>query len=471
MSTSATSVQMPQVSMQFVGETLLIRQCYRDVKKIIADNFGLDEITLKQREKLNYFRTLIISGNPGIGKSCFAYYLLLYILQTGENVYYQIADTHYFFKPSEGKWYRVISERMFQERLLFKCRGWYLCDFDPSVKTYFHEDSVKSIVFTSPKANIFKQILKEGKARKYFLPVWTDEEISIFLDMHKTRVNLEKAKKRIEEWGNIPRMILSEANESLAQEIGKLNSLKDLEDQLNAVMDVDLNLPSKLVHLTPGPTYNYVTAKVCSELAKGCIYSRMMKKDRERAIEAAFSKDDGEKLSDWTLFECFSHDILKKGGMKNVRRLGKRPEECFAEEIRLVRSNVFEFLGGIESLNRVLRKQTYYKPASKNFPCVDALSLSEVPGELLLFQMTKANQHSISRTLLHDILTNVSARNNISRVNLVFVLPECQANAKSWKHTQSLKDGSNLKSRRGSFEDLGIELLQSALFLSRRDIE
>eukprot|EP00960_Hanusia_phi_P008935 257545-Hanusia_phi.AAC.1 len=69
MSTSATSVQMPQVSMQFVGETLLIRQCYRDVKKIIADNFGLDEITLKQREKLNYFRTLIISGNPGIGKT------------------------------------------------------------------------------------------------------------------------------------------------------------------------------------------------------------------------------------------------------------------------------------------------------------------------------------------------------------------------------------------------------------------
>eukprot|EP00960_Hanusia_phi_P013985 411074-Hanusia_phi.AAC.1 len=71
--------------------------------------------------------------------------------------------------------------------------------------------------------------------------------------------------------------------------------------------------------------------------------------------------------------------------------------------------------------------------------------------------MTRAQRHPVSHTLLHDILTNVSACNNISRVNLIFVLPEFLANATSWTHTQSLDD-SDLKTPRGSFEDLGIEL-------------
>eukprot|EP00960_Hanusia_phi_P006680 190809-Hanusia_phi.AAC.2 len=58
------------------------------------------------------------------------------------------------------------------------------------------------------------------------------EEISIFLDTHKTRLNLEKAKETMEEWGNIPRMILNEKHHTLTQEIAKIDSLKDLDSKI-----------------------------------------------------------------------------------------------------------------------------------------------------------------------------------------------------------------------------------------------
>eukprot|EP00960_Hanusia_phi_P018318 539851-Hanusia_phi.AAC.1 len=97
-------------------------------------------------------------------------------------------------------------------------------------------------------------------------------------------------------------MILSD-DCSMDQEIQKIGSLKDLEKQFCAVMDEDFSLPSILIHLIPGPTYEYVKGQICSEHAKGRIYSEILRNEREKAIKAAFSKAYEEKLSGWTLFE------------------------------------------------------------------------------------------------------------------------------------------------------------------------
>lgn len=462
-----TTVRLPEGAKLLGGNELLIRECYRDVKDIIAMNFGLDPKTLKPRENRTSFETMIITGNPGIGKSCFALYLLLYILQTGESVYYQRGNDHFHFK--EGTWFRVKNGAISQESILFKHGGWYLCDLYAEVSTYFCAGYTKNIIISSPKLRVFKQLLKDGRAKRFFMPVWTDDEMAIFQELHKTRLDAAVAKQTIETWGNIPRMLLEGSNSSLIQEVHKITSIEDFDNKIRVVYDQDFDLPSKLVHLVPSPTYDSVKAQICSEYAKASISKWIMNRDRDMAFKVAFSANSYRVLSNWMLFEFISHLVLRKEGKRKARRLGEGHDDGTLTEIEMKRSEFVGFLGGPESLNRRLQNRTYYKPLSKTFPCVDALMLSEKPEEVYLFQITTAQQHPVLYTPLYDILANITVLNKVRKANLIFVLPEVQANTTGWQHAQTLSIETEPRKQRGGLEDLGIELVQSVMFLSEED--
>mmetsp|Transcript_3001 Transcript_3001/g.10145 ORF Transcript_3001/g.10145 Transcript_3001/m.10145 type:complete len:421 (-) Transcript_3001:215-1477(-) len=396
-------------------------------------NFGLDPETLKPREDRTSFESIIIMGNPGIGKSCFAFYLLLYLLQTGESVYYQRGDDHFHFK--EGTWFRVKNNAMIRETILFKHRGWYLCDLYPEVSTYFCAGYTKNIIISYPKQRVFKTLLKDGRAKRFFMPVWTDDEMAIFQELHKTRLDAAVAQQTIETWGNIPRMLLESSNSTLIREIQKFTrevqkftSIGDLDDKVRAVYDQDFDLPSNLVHLVPSPTYDSVKAQICSEHAKVLISKWMIKRDLDMALKVAFSQPYSDRvLSNGILFEFLSHPVLRKEGKRKARRLGEGHDDGTLTEIEMKRSEFVGFWGGPESLNCRLQNRTYYKPLSKTFPCVDALMLSEKPEEVYLFQITTAQQHPVLYTPLYDILANITVLNKVRKANLIFVLPEVQA--------------------------------------------
>jgi len=462
-----TTVRLPEGAKLLGGNELLIRECYRDVKDIIAMNFGLDPKTLKPRENRTSFETMIITGNPGIGKSCFAFYLLLYLLQTGESVYYQRGDDHFHFK--EGTWFRVKNAAICRESILFKHGGWYLCDLNAEVSTYFCARCTKNIIVSSPKLRVFKQLLKEGTAKRFFMPVWTDEEMAIFQELHKTRLDAAVAQQTIETWGNIPRMLLESSKSSLIQEVHKITSIEDFDNKIRVVYDQDFDLPSKLVHLVPSPTYDSVKAQICSEYAKASISKWIMNRDRNMALKVAFSANSDRVLSNWMLFEFISHLVLRQEGKRKARRLGEGHDDSTLNEIELMRSKLVEFSGGPESLNRHLQNRTYYKPLSKTFLCVDALMLSETPGELYLFRITTAKQHPVLYGPLYDILANITVLNKVRKANLIFVLPEVRANTAGWQHAQTLSIETEPSKQRGSLEDLGIELVQSVMFLSEGD--
>mmetsp|Transcript_3005 Transcript_3005/g.10153 ORF Transcript_3005/g.10153 Transcript_3005/m.10153 type:complete len:625 (-) Transcript_3005:133-2007(-) len=470
-----TTVRLPEGAKLLGGNELLIRECYRDVKDIIAMNFGLDPKTLKPRENRTSFETMIITGNPGIGKSCFALYLLLYILQTGESVYYQRGDDHFHFK--EGTWFRVKNAAICRESILFKHGGWYLCDLNAEVSTYFCAGYTKNIIISYPKQRVFKTLLKDGRAKRFFMPVWTDEEMAIFQELHKTRLDAAVAQQTIETWGNIPRMLLESSNSTLIREIQKFTrevqkftSIGDLDDKVRAVYDQDFDLPSNLVHLVPSPTYDSVKAQICSEHAKVLISKWMIKRDLDMALKVAFSQPYSDRvLSNGILFEFLSHPVLRKEGKRKARRLGEGHDDSTLNEIELMRSKLVEFSGGPESLNRHLQNRTYYKPLSKTFLCVDALMLSETPGELYLFRITTAKQHPVLYGPLYDILANITVLNKVRKANLIFVLPEVRANTAGWQHAQTLSIETEPSKQRGSLEDLGIELVQSVMFLSEGD--
>ena len=53
-----------------LGNKLFIRECYLEMRRVIAMEFNLDPETLKHKESTQTCDQIIFTGTPGIGKSC-----------------------------------------------------------------------------------------------------------------------------------------------------------------------------------------------------------------------------------------------------------------------------------------------------------------------------------------------------------------------------------------------------------------
>uniref|UniRef100_A0A7S4K007 ATPase AAA-type core domain-containing protein n=1 Tax=Guillardia theta TaxID=55529 RepID=A0A7S4K007_GUITH len=71
------------------GNHLFIRECYLEMKRVIAEHFKVDPEMLKTLGPRKSCKPFILTGTPGIGKSCFAYYLLMELLRSKEKIVYQ----------------------------------------------------------------------------------------------------------------------------------------------------------------------------------------------------------------------------------------------------------------------------------------------------------------------------------------------------------------------------------------------
>ena len=73
-----------------IGSKLFIRPCYKELSEIILDAASRGVV-----------RDVVVTGTPGIGKSCFGWYLLYLLRCLGRTVVYEL----------KGVWYRFSNER------------------------------------------------------------------------------------------------------------------------------------------------------------------------------------------------------------------------------------------------------------------------------------------------------------------------------------------------------------------------
>lgn len=171
---------------------LFIRKCYRDLIKVVFD-----------RE----VRRIRISGNPGIGKTIFAYYVLYLLVQQGETILF---DKRSFKVPivfEKERAFRVFDQRELNS-YLGKTNVWYICDAkEPS------EVHAKTILVSSLRKQHYKEFDKYTGTTIRYMPVWSWEEIetcrnNIFNDLEVTNV-----KDLFLKWGGIPRFTLAKAQD------------------------------------------------------------------------------------------------------------------------------------------------------------------------------------------------------------------------------------------------------------------
>ena len=146
---------------QFLGKgyvsILFIRKCYHDLQKIVFD------------DTINKLR---ITGNPGIGKTFFGYYLLYLLAQKDATIVY---DNYHETKPIifEGN-NAYVSNSDGIEVYLRKPTVWYIVDGkEPK------DVKAKTILICSPKKDHYWNFDKyKGVVTIRYMPTWKWKEIA-----------------------------------------------------------------------------------------------------------------------------------------------------------------------------------------------------------------------------------------------------------------------------------------------------
>ena len=379
-----------------IGSSLFIRPCYPKLCNISLS------IVKSARS-----RHLIILGNPGIGKTYFGYFLLLYLARTGATVIYESflqKDCLYLFTPNGV----FIGNRRSLHDQLMSSKTFYIVDgMTPT------DVDAQTILLTSLRKEIWHQFSKTSCTLRY-MPVWSKEELSTCRSKLYKSVTEEVMESRYLKWGGIARYVLKYALDpdqqallNVALDISNIDSVVESLGRSGEKADAS----SRLIHRSvmdgfhSGP-YEFASAYVVDE-----IYNRVYAKDRSHLIRFLSATEGIGETGQLRgiLFEKHAHTVIVKGGLFKIRDLHTKMVSTLKLPNDLT-SFLFSNNSQIENATNC-----YFRPVSKIFESVDSFIKPD-----LLFQMTGAKNHPCKQTGLRDVLNILD---NPSNPVLYFVVP------------------------------------------------
>ena len=398
----------------FLGSSTLPGSMY-----IRDDYLGL--WTEMQRLLSTGWTRIVVSGNPGIGKSWFGLYVAFRLMSESEppTIVWEARRRSSRTLICRGK---VLEGSLSDFRAeLADTRTWYLVD--EAIFPGATEVEARTLVFSSPKRENYRFTLKSTASTMRFLPVWSWEEIETCRqllyanDPIRTPEAVEEAFMR---WGGIPRYVLEKiGDEGANSELAEAISGSDLRLVLNSVGQIDTapETSHRVLHIsTCSPKYLKTGVGFGSDFIRLCVTKLLL--SRQRAELAYFACHDDNPLFAklrGDCFEAFAHDSLAAGGEFLVRELAPAGDE---KTLRLSKVPVRRFSGNKPGDLAVLRSflvSDYCQPLVGNFPVIDAVIL---PNTLL--QMTVSLQHDVNE----DTLKNILAALSLKTAELVFVVPK-----------------------------------------------
>jgi hypothetical protein len=399
--------------------TLFIRNCYRDLSTIVLND-------TKQRMR--------ITGNPGIGKTYFGYYLLYLLARRGATILYEnvAKKSSYVFDGEEAfrTYDKIITDSYKSRRDV-----WYIVDGMEPEKV-----NAKTILVSSPKKSHFEHFDKYSTVTIRYMPEWSLYEIHTCKNEMFPNINEERVNTLFSMWGGIPRFVLENADDIVQQQ--KLMSAVDLcgDKIFDCIGGHDANpeISHNIIHLwtnlpteeeeknTDENTNNEIEyieevpyTKQLYYFASDYVANLVTEKFKQNIMKKLLLDIKGSLLtgkSDQFLGCCFeqiAHRMLREGGKFIVRSLepGFRENEVLYQPFTK-QENILTF-SKIEDI----KESEYYQPEIKNFPSIDAIVAPKV-----LLQMTTSMTHPIKMVGLDKLYDgNKLAKNE--DISFYFVVP------------------------------------------------
>ncbi|KAF0480809.1 crinkler CRN family protein [Gigaspora margarita] len=395
---------------QNYGSKLLVRKCYLQLLDLI--------------EKGGPAKSgCAITGTPGIGKSFFGFYLLFYF-------HYKYPDATIVWHCEKKICYQFSPDGSVQKGDIYQFdvtlndpKNFLLVDAQPLRFLY----EAYKILLTSPKTGRYDEAIKWPGFCKYFMPVWSLEEINILwaaiYEGQKTDTGKVFTRELfgtlLDRWGPIPRSVLVKWNDdSYQSEYEQLISKIDYDKFMNSINTSGIPedaVSGRLVYLEVDISFTNAVYRFASREVYNKITKNYEHKMRKNARDLILSCDRLPKINGFrgNLFEDFAHLELQRGGTFRVRCLNNN-SKIIEKKINKLSANIFTTLDEA-------RKECYNIPKSKTFASIDSFSLDK--NDLALYQITVSKTHGIKIKGLNDLNRSLTWVKNANNINIYFVVP------------------------------------------------
>ena len=398
----------------FLGSSALLDRMY-----IRHDYAGLwSEI---QRLISSGLSRIVVSGNPGIGKSWFGLYVAYQLLSRKSPPVIvweaRLSGTRTLIRDG-----RVLDGSLNDFRTeLSNTSAWYLVDeavFPGAMRV-----EAKTLVFSSPKRDNYRLTLKATASTIRYLPPWSWDEIQAcheLLYADDPDRPLAEVSDAFERWGGIPRFVLEKLRDGAAQlELQKaIASTGNVDILVRSVGEIDTAQESshRVLHMITSKPYIDVDLQFGSEYIQARMTELLLTRHRTEMYNFVLRETDPLYATiRGKCFEVLAHEQLVSGGEFPTRILtsstGGRSTRLFQ------RTTPQRFPSNRPEDLVALRNEPaggYWRPLAGNFPVIDALILPNI-----LFQMTVSEKHGVDESKLEQILAALS----VASAELVFVVP------------------------------------------------
>ena len=376
------------------------------------------ESYLKIYDLLDSQKYTLVSGNPGIGKSYFALYIIWRLMK--ENELFSII----YVNKVEG-YSAYISKDMVAVVPVRDCLSlthyinantWYIHDcgtHDGKPAMYIASQCFKTVVCSIPDWNNYADFVKEGSKcgiQLLYMPPWSLLECQTWnAELEGNSVNYED---RFWHWGGNARQVFhnSYSITDLDQAVRVVHDANTILRKLNDVTAGRGTLDShRLLHLFPtDDSYNAIEVRFASRYVSQQVYRKLVNKSVDGVLELIKTCSGQPTLAGirGPLFEQLSHENFFKCKEYDVRNL--RTGEQSTLKVKADRNENFS------EFSQVKDRNVYYYPVSKTFTSIDSI----LPTDKA-FQMTVVEKHPVQ----YHGLTLVKDQLNCRVLELYFVVP------------------------------------------------
>uniref|UniRef100_A0A6B2L3H8 Uncharacterized protein n=1 Tax=Arcella intermedia TaxID=1963864 RepID=A0A6B2L3H8_9EUKA len=369
------------------------------------------KIFSKMEEEISLRNTrFLILGNPGIGKSCFLFYLMEVLIR------FQLAKTIVLYRKSDlGRIY-CYSDRQLRTVSLSDP---YLAIYLSHPKTWYLVDSIPdpgkvnaiTVNVASTRLDNYREFKKYPNVVTFYMPVWNLLEIDIAATQcFDPPLSLHTVSERFADFGGIPRTLFSvdDVSQLLDTAIARTN----LQVCIDSVLEPDMpnSVSSHIVHLIPDSTYRKTTAHFASNKIGDTIISKFIKISAghlSQWLQSSAGETEFGVLRG-TIFESFAHRKLVTGGQFEFRNLSNG--EKHTEDVPNCSNQLF-----VDRFGDKLAEKTYYRPYSKTHGAIDSWK-----WEFGVIQITIRDTHPMKIDLIGPILQTIPS-GMLKRI--VFVVP------------------------------------------------